>query len=110
MNPIVRARIKTRRELARQGYGPLYDGILQILLKHNPARLDLTRGDARDDYGSPAGTLIPRLADIKESHLEEVLYGEMEHWYRQEAGRPEHYDGIAHEIWQAWMTFQRISD
>jgi hypothetical protein len=80
MNPLARARISARRELVRQGYGPLYEAIYQILLKHNPARLDLTRGDAREDYGSPTGTLIPRLGMADEQSLKLVLYGEMKHW------------------------------
>jgi hypothetical protein len=107
MNLLHRARIETRRELARQGFGPLYGGIHQIMLNHNPAGLDLTRGDARDDYGSPVGTLIPKLRTTNEGGIAHVLYLEMQHWYGEAAGQPESYGAIAEEIWQAWTEFQR---
>lgn len=110
MNPLARARINARRDLVRHGYGQLYEAIQQILLKHNPACLDLTRGDAREDYGLPTGTLIPRLGTADEQSLQLVLYGEMKHSYPQEAGASEQYEAIAHEIWQAWITFQRPSN
>ena len=107
MNPLARARIETRRELGRQGLGPLYDHIHQIILRYNPAGLDLTKGDARDDYGSPVGTLIPKLRAINGGDLPDVLYLEMQHWYGEAAGQPESYRAIADEIWQAWTEFQR---
>jgi len=73
MNLLVRARIETRRELARQGFGPLYERIQQIMLSYNPAGFDLTKGDTRDDYGSPVGTLIPKLRAINEGDLPDVM-------------------------------------
>ena len=98
----VRARIRARRELTRQGFGPLYARLHQILLNHNPGGLDLTRGDARDDYGAPVGTLIPKLRSINEGDLARVLHIEMRHWYRDAAGTLERYDALAAEIWQAY--------
>ena len=107
MNPLARARIRTARELAKQGYGPLYESIHSILAAHNPANLDLTRGDARDDYGLPTGTLIPRLKEVDEQNLRDVLYAEMQHWYREKAGTPEQYDGVARAVWQSWLEFSQ---
>lgn len=107
MNPLTRARIERRRELVRQGYEPLYDRLHQILAHHNPAGLDLTRSDTRDDYGLPVGTLIPKLPTVQESDLRDVLHREMTHWYRDVAGPPERYNVVAGEIWQAWTAFQR---
>jgi hypothetical protein len=110
MNPLARARISARRDLAAQGYGPLYERIHQILLRHNPARLDLTRGDARDDYGSPVGTLIPRLKTVREHELQDVLCLEMRHWYPYDPLTPEQLETISKEIWQAWIEFLRPSN
>ena len=88
MDPVVRARIKTQRRLAGEGYGPLYDSIREILIAHNPAQLDVTRGDARDDYGLPAGTIIPQLETADHASLRDILRAELEHWYRYKAGPP----------------------
>src|SRR5438045_3152544 len=99
MNPIARARIVARRKLIKEGYGPLYDSLHKILLRHNPARLDLERGDCRDDYGLPVGTLIPQLKQLNRADLKNALYREMKHWYRDEADTPDRYEEIASEIW-----------
>jgi hypothetical protein len=107
MNPLERARINTRRELVQKGYGPLYDKLQQILLKHNPAKLDPERGDMRDDYGLPVGTLIPKLKSTDQSRLKHVLHREMSHWYRDEAGTPDRYDEIAREMWAEWAAFEQ---
>jgi hypothetical protein len=107
MNPLSRIRIETRRELTRRGLGTLYERIHQILLDHNPIGVDVTKGDARDDYGLPVGTLIPKLTTINEGDLARVLFAEMQHWYREAAGATEGYDAIAHDIWRAWTEFQR---
>ena len=109
MDPVVRARIKTQRKLAGEGYGPLYDSIRAILIAHNPAHLDVTRGDARDDYGLPVGTLIPQLETADQARLRDILCVEMEHWYRHVAGPPERYQVIADEIWRVWTAFRRMS-
>ena len=106
MNPLDRARIGTRRELIRQGYGSLYERIHEILIRHNPVRVDVSRGDARDDYGLAVGTLIPRLNGANERDLNETLFVEMQHWYREQAGQREEYASIADEIWQAWTEFR----
>jgi hypothetical protein len=113
MNVVTRARVERRRELIRQGLGPLYDRIHQILLKHNPIGVDIARGDARDDYGLPVGTLIPRLhLTSTRDDLARALFTEMQHWYASEAGTMERYIATADEIWQAWTEFQqgRISN
>jgi hypothetical protein len=107
MNPLERARIDTRRELVQKGYGSLYDKLQQILVKHNPVKLDLERGDMCDDYGLPVGTLIPKLKSIDQSGLNHVLHREMNHWYRDEAGTPDRYDEIAREMWAAWIAFEQ---
>jgi hypothetical protein len=106
MNPLVSARIETRRKLTREGLGPLYDRIHLILLTYNPVGLDLTKGDVRDDDGLPVGTLIQKLRTTNEAGFAHVLYREMQHWHREAAGTPELYDAIADEIWQAWNEFQ----
>ena len=109
MDPVVRARIDTQRKLAREGDGPLYDSIRAILIAHNPAHLDVTRGDARDDYGLPVGTLIPQLETADQASLRDLLRAEMEHWYRHVAGPPERYQVIADEIWRLWTAYRRMS-
>ncbi len=107
-DPIARARIERRRELTQQGFGPLYKRMHQIMLKHNPAGLDLTRRDARDDYELPVGTLIPKLEAAGTSETcAHTLFAEMQHWYRESAGTLEQSTAIADEIWQAWIEFQR---
>jgi hypothetical protein len=83
MNTSVRGRIRTRRELLQHGYGPLYEALHPILLKHNPISLDLERGDARDDYGGPVGTLIPQLKNTTEDGLPYLVWAEMNRWYRE---------------------------
>ena len=55
MNLLVRARIETRRELARQGFGPLYERIQQIMLSYNPAGFDLTKGTRATTTARPWG-------------------------------------------------------
>lgn len=107
MNIPVRARIRVRRELADLGFGAIYAHLHEILLNHNPAGLDLTGGEARDDYGAPIGTLIPKLPALNEGDLARVLHIEMQHWYRDAAGPQERYDAAAVEMWQAWTAFQR---
>jgi hypothetical protein len=93
MNTSERGRIRTRRELLQHGYGPLYEAPHRILLKHNPISLDLERGDARDDYGGPVGTLIPQLKNTTEDGLPYLVWAEMNRWYR-EAGEPSRYGEI----------------
>ena len=106
MNISVRARIKTRRDLAKNGYGGLYDALHAILLKHNPASLDMKRGDARDDYGGPVGTLIPNLTAASEGNIRFLLEAEMKRWYGRESGESGALEAIAAEMWQAWVKFK----
>jgi len=109
VNSVERTRVNTRRELTKKGYGSLYDDLQQILLKHNPAKLDLQRGDMRDDYGLTVGTLIPKLKSTDQSGLKHVLYREMSHWYRDDAGDPNDYEDISREMWAAWTAFEQRS-
>jgi hypothetical protein len=104
MNISQRGRIRARRELIQQGYGPLYEALHRILLHHNPIGLDLTRGDARDDYAGPVGTLIPQLRNASEDTVHYLLSVEMNRWYRG-AGEPSDYRTIAREMWDAWIAF-----
>jgi len=107
MNRIVRARVLARRKLIKEGYGSLYDDLHKILVKHNPAGLDVARGDERDDYGLPVGTLIPKLKDLDAAGFKDALYREMHHWYRDESDSPSRYEQIAGEMWAAWTQFRR---
>ena len=95
--------------MTKKGYGLLYDNLQRILLKHNPAKLDLQRGDMRDDYGLPVGTLIPKLKNTDQSGLKHALYREMSHWYRDGAGEPNDYEEISREMWAAWTAFEQRS-
>jgi hypothetical protein len=107
MNPSIRARIKTKRGLVKQGYGPIYETLRLILIRHNPVQLELKRGDARDDYGAPVGTLIPKLENARREQIEFLLHNEMVLWYGNSAGESGRYSLIVSEFWDAWREFKK---
>jgi hypothetical protein len=89
-----------------RGYGAIYQALRNILINCNPAGLDLTRGDARDDYGAPAGTLIPKLEDAGEHKFAFLIQNEMKLWYGKDV-EGLHYEDIASEMWKAWSEFKK---
>jgi hypothetical protein len=103
---MTQARVNTRQELAVEGLGGLYDRLRDLFYEFDPLELGKTPS-AKEEYGSPVGTIIPRLADC--SDVEQVQFA-----IEQEMDR--HYPGcdydktktaeLATQCWTEWKRFQ----
>lgn len=106
---MTQARANTRRELAAEGLGGLYDRFQELFYEFDPLELGKT-ASAKEEYGSPVSTIIPRISDC--SGVEQVRFV-----IEQEMDR--HYPGcdydetkittMARECWTEWTRLQEKS-
>ena len=102
----VRARVHARRRLASRGYGAVFVQLRDVLYEHDPLRLGIA--GAKDEYGSPVSTILPRLEDCSTSEqIRFVLEQEMARHYPKSDFTKTDWAGLSSEFENVWLEFQR---
>ena len=79
----------------------LYDRVLQLLQRHDPAHLI---PDRHREYEPIASAVVQRLATVNSAtELREVIYDEAEIWIAIGVGPEDRYDEVARDICAAWQ-------
>jgi hypothetical protein len=103
----VRSRVCAKRKFATSGLNELFDRLQDVFYKSDPLQL----GDspsAKDEYGSPVSTIIPRLTNC--SGIEEarfVIENELNRHYPNYEFDSSQIDSIANDCWNEWSRFQQ---
>ncbi len=102
MDSRVRARVHARRKLAALGYGRLFDALTESLYSHDPLNLG-PGGLARNEYGSPVATIIPRLESCSSpEQLRFVVEAEMRMHYPTADITGTDWAKLAEKWWKLW--------
>lgn len=98
-----RDEILESRRRAKAEYGKLFDSVASLLFRHDPIGIGFDKNT--DEYEPEAETILPLLRNCRT--LDDVLRIVHSEFVRRfdadTAGPPEHYKGIASDVWQLWQ-------
>ena len=100
-----RDEILEHRRRLRAEYGELVDSMAALLFRHDPIGINFEENKDKDEYESEVETILPRLRSCHSADdVLRVVHAEFVRWFDSDiAGPPEHYGGIALEIWKLWQ-------
>lgn len=102
----VRARAHDRQRLVARGYGQLFEALRDSLYAYDP--LCLGSGDlAKDEYGSPIVTIIPRLEKCSTpKQIQLVVEEEFRKHYPFQDVTLTNWEKLACDWWSIWSEFK----
>ena len=94
---------KRRRDRLKSQHRALFDGVTELLFKHDPMGVNFEENT--DEYDPEAGTIIPRLRGCtSEFDVLKVVYDEFGRWFGPELIKAgPRYEGAAREIWELYQ-------
>ena len=98
-----REEIQSETKRLKKEYGDLFDGIAEILLRHDP--IDINFGHNTDEYYPEVRSILPLLKTCHSpQEVMATVHGEFQRWFDEElAGPKEEYRKIAEEMWKLWQ-------
>lgn len=102
----IRSRVNAKRKFASSGLSELFDRLQEVLYKSDPLQLG-DSSSAKDEYGSPVSTILPRLTNC--SGMEEarfVIENEFNRHYPNYDIDSAQLDVIAEQCWNEWTRSQ----
>ena len=92
-------------------YQVLVAGVESAINDADPIGL-LELGAPSDEYAPEIGTIVPRLASVKQpDDVAAVLHSEFIRWFGDGTAGPRHaYEAPARRIWDAVMEYRRNAD
>jgi hypothetical protein len=113
--PSDREQLLAERDRVKRRFGPLYDGVLEILQRYNPTGIGII---ANDEYEPEVDTILLRLGEAHSlGECRHIIHEEFVWWFSDsaaeswekrlmdnDAGPEEKYQGIAEEVWSLWTA------
>lgn len=97
-----RESIEEARRTLKAQYRDLFENVAALLFRHDPMGINFE--DNPDEYESETESILPKLRECQSvEDVRSMVYAIFVSSFAPcSAGRPEHYDEIAAEIWELW--------
>ncbi|HUO60028.1 MAG TPA: hypothetical protein VMU24_05120 [Candidatus Acidoferrales bacterium] len=102
MDRRIRAQVSARRQFVEHGLGEIFNLLCEELHSADPLKLG-TGEIARDEYGSPVATILPKLCECSDAEQARfVVENEMRmHYPRADLSNTD-WQALAVQFWRIW--------